>query len=54
MVILEVEADSNQVVTPKAGRADKPKELHEAHPGETQMKRLARTSMFCLVTWIGS
>ena len=30
----------NRVVIPK-GRGDMPRKLHEAHPGETQMKRLA-------------
>ena len=39
----------NRVVSPKGGRSDILRELHEAHPGETWMKRLAR--MF--VWWPG-
>ena len=36
----------NLVVIPKAGHGDRLRELHEAHPGETQMKRLA-----CMFVW---
>ena len=32
----------NRVVVPKAGREEVLRELHDAHPGETRMKRLAR------------
>ena len=39
----------NQVVIPKVGCDDMLRELHEAHPGETRMKRLAH--MF--VWWPG-
>ena len=39
----------NRVVIPTPGRADVLRELHEAHPGSTRMKRLART----FVWWPG-
>ncbi len=39
----------NQVVIPEVGRAEVLQELHDSHPGETRMKRLAR--MF--VWWPG-
>ena len=32
----------NRVVVPKAGREEVLRELHDAHPGETRMKRIAR------------
>ena len=41
----------NQVVILQAGLGDMLRELHEAHPGEIRMKRLAHV---CLVAGIGS
>ena len=32
----------NRVVIPEVGRAEVLQELHDSHPGETRMKRLAR------------
>ena len=39
----------NRVVVPKAGQAMMLQELHEAHPGSTRMKRIARTLVYMVV-----